>query len=90
MKGVWGTMFLRQGFGGLEPSAPCGTEAERAQWAKKRGGASGTARSTACGATMQAPRVETARRNVWKRKGALARLFRFPDEAPNVPHREAI
>ena len=57
MKGVWGTMFLRQGFGGLEPSAPCGRNSE-------------------------AERLE--------RKGALAQLFRFPDEAPNVPHREAI
>ena len=31
------------------------------------------------------PVGETARRNVWKRKGALARLFRFQDGRPNVP-----
>ena len=36
------------------------------------------------------PVADEGGRNVWKRKGALARLFRFPDSCPNVPHREAI
>ena len=45
---------------GSQTGAPCGTGAERALWAKKRGGASGTARSAACGTTMQVPRTDEA------------------------------
>ena len=43
---------------GSQTGVPCGTGAERALWAKKRGGASGTARSAACGTTMQVPRAD--------------------------------
>ena len=75
--GVWG---------GLELSAPCGTEAERALWAKKRGGASGTARSTACGATMQAPRVDEARRNVGNGKERLRDYSVSRTEIPQRSH----
>ena len=38
------------------PKPARGTGAPRAQWAKQRGGASGIARSAACGATMRVPR----------------------------------
>ena len=47
--------LARRGHGGAS-----GTGAERALWAKKRGGASGTARSAACGTTMQVPRTDEA------------------------------
>ena len=75
---------------GLEPAAPGGIGAERALWAMKRGGRSGTARSDACGATMHVPRVETGGRNVWKRKGALARLFRFPGRQPKYSRKNVV
>ena len=75
---------------GPKPSAPCGIGAERALWAMKRGGKSGTARSTACGATMHVPRVGEARRSVWKRKGALTRLFRFPGRQPKYSRKNAV
>ena len=78
---------LARGLGGLEPSAPCGTEAERAQWAKKRGGASGTARSTACGATMQAPRIDEAKRNVGNGK---ERLRDYSVSRTEIPQRSPI
>ena len=51
-------------FPGLAPLSRFGTGAERALWAMKRGGASGTARSTGYGATMQAPRTEIPQRSL--------------------------
>ena len=78
-----------------------GTGAHRALWAMKAGGASEIARSDACVATMRVSRTRApervwdrsrarpvggeARRSVWKRKGALARLFRFPGRQPKIP-----
>ena len=77
------------GFGGLKPAAASGTGACRPLCGKKAGGTSGTTRSGESRDYVGSPEDEGGR-NVWKRKGALARLFRFPDSCPNVPHREAI
>ena len=78
---------------GLEPAAASGIEAERAQWAKQRGGASGTARSdrrarlcTFPGSKQAGGASEIARSDALRRDYAS-----FPDKAPNVsPNREAI
>ena len=74
---------------GPEPAAASGTGACRPLCGKKAGGTSGTTRSGESRDYVGSPEDEGGR-NVWKRKGALARLFRFPDSCPNVPHREAI
>ena len=91
---------------GEVPCGVQGTEACRALWEKQAGGVSEIARSAACGTTMRVSRTRApeqvwdrsrarpvggeARRSVWKRKGALARLFRFPGRQPKNPGENAV
>ena len=71
--------------GAPEPSAACGTEAERRLWRMQRGGAWGIARS-ARGVTMRVPR-RTQRGEAWElqRSSLWLRLLLFPSRIETPP-----